>query len=321
MKRKANERPVKVDWKYCFIWQKRQKKDITDKDDTLKTVANNITEYRNIGELDLDWNAFTKQSMEMGTQQAHQFCMNPLKKNQACFHRTYGSKYDKQKLKRLAKKRDEAERPSSSASSACSSIKKKDFFACFCVLCNQTDLPENLHARGSFHTTKRNVNTQQNSNATESQRSMALKVGNDAFLNLSSTGDASSNELYCHAKCNNDLQNPSINIDKESSSCNIETKWRRAQAFESITSFMLEQETVEPGTTYVKNLKSFVIEEETQTTRFTGRLLASIPNLVTSTMNKNTVVLFDDKVQHLIVNYVQSPDEFYATFQKVVHPI
>ena len=84
---------------------------------------------------------------------------------------------------------------------------------------------------------------------------------------------------------------------------------------------MLEQETVEPGTTYVKNLKSFVIEEETQTTRFTGRLLASIPNLVTSTMNKNTVVLFDDKVQHLIVNYVQSPDEFYATFQKVVHPI
>ena len=38
-------------------------------------------------------------------------------------------------------------------------------------------------------------------------------------------------------------------------------------------------------------------------------------------MNKNTVVLFDDKVQELIVNYVQSPDEFYATLQKVVHPI
>ena len=165
------------------------------------------------------------------------------------------------------------------------------------------------------------MNTQQNSNATESQRSMALKVGNKAFLNLLSTGDASSNKLYCHAKCNNDLQNPSINIDKESSKCNIETKWRRAQAFESITSFMLEQETVEPGTTYVKNLKSFGIEEKTQATRFTGRLLPRIPNLVTSTMNKNTVVFFYDKVQQLIVNYVQSPNQFYATLQKVVHPI
>ena len=84
---------------------------------------------------------------------------------------------------------------------------------------------------------------------------------------------------------------------------------------------MLEQETVEPGTTYVKNFKSFGIEEKTQTTRFTGWLLAIIPNLVTSTMNKNTVAFFYDKVEQLIVNYVQSPDEFYASLQKVVHPI
>ena len=84
---------------------------------------------------------------------------------------------------------------------------------------------------------------------------------------------------------------------------------------------MLEQETVEPDTTfvvkdlnelYVENLKSFGIKEKTQTTQFTGQLLASIPNLVTSTVNKNTIVLFDDKVQELIVNYVQSPNKFYA---------
>ena len=84
---------------------------------------------------------------------------------------------------------------------------------------------------------------------------------------------------------------------------------------------MLEQETVEPDTTfvvkdlnelYVENLKSFGIKEKTQTTQFTGQLLASIPNLVTSTVNKNTIVLFDDKVQELIVNYGQSPNKFYA---------
>ena len=154
-----------------------------------------------------------------------------------------------------------------------------------------------------------------------------MKVGNEALLNLLITGDASSNELYYHAKCNNDLWKQCIKIDKEGSSRNIRTKWRRAQAFESTVNFVLDQETVEPGTTfvvkdlnelYVKNLKSFGIEEKTKTT---GRLLARIPNLVTSTVNKNTVVLFDDKVQELIVNYVQSPDEFYASLQKVVHPI
>ena len=191
------------------------------------------------------------------------------------------------------------------------------------MICNQTDFPENLHARGSFHATKRNVNTQQNSNATESWRSMARKVGNEAILNLLPIGDASSNELYY-------LWNQCIKINKESRSRNIETKWRRAQAFESIINFVLEQETVEPGTTfvakdlnelYVKNLKSFAIKEKTQTTRFTLQLLASIPNLVTSTVNKNTVVLFDDKVQELTVNYVQILDEFYATLQKLVHPV
>ena len=99
---------------------------------------------------------------------------------------------------------------------------------------------------------------------------MALKVGNEALLNLLSTGDASSNELHYHAQSKNDLSNQCIKIDKESSSRNIETKWRQAHAFERIVSFVLEQETVEPGTTfvvkdlyelYVENLKSFGIEE------------------------------------------------------------
>ena len=244
MKRKANERPVNVDWKYCFICQKRQKKDITDIDDILKTVANNITEYRNLGELDLDWNAITETVDENGNRTDSPTLYESLKKNRACFYRTCGSKYNKQKLERLAKKRDEAERPSSSASSTRSSIKKKNFGAYFCAICNQTDLLENLHARGSFHATKQNVNTQQNSKATESWRSMALKVGNEVLSHLLSTGDASSNKLYYHAKCNNNLWNQCIKIDKESSSRNIETKWRRAQAFESIVSFGLEQETV-----------------------------------------------------------------------------
>ena len=109
MKRKANERPVNVDKKYCFICQKGQKKDITDTDDTLKTVANNITEYRNLCELDLDWNAITETVHENGNQTNSSTLSESLKKNQVCFQRTCGSKYNKQKLEQLAKKPDEAE--------------------------------------------------------------------------------------------------------------------------------------------------------------------------------------------------------------------
>ena len=80
MKRKANERPVNVDKKYCFNCQKRQKKDITDTDDTLKTVAN-ITEYRNLGELDLDWNAITETVHENGNRTNSSTLYESLKEN------------------------------------------------------------------------------------------------------------------------------------------------------------------------------------------------------------------------------------------------
>ena len=86
--------------------------------------------------------------------------------------------------------------------------------------------------------------------------------------------------------------------------------------------FVLEQEAIEPGSTfvvedlnelYIEHLKSFGIEEKVQATRFTQRLLNSIPNLVRSTVNKNTVaVLFGDKVDELIEDYVKRPDEFFA---------
>ena len=79
---------------------------------------------------------------------------------------------------------------------------------------------------------------------------------------------------------------------------------RRAQAYKNIVSFVLEREAIGPDSAfvikdlnelYIENLKSFGIQEKTQTTRFTQQLLNSIPNLVSSTVNKSTVILFGDK--------------------------
>ena len=322
MKRKANGCPAVVDWKYCFICQAKHKRNITNTDATLTTVANNITEYRDFGQLDLAWNVINEIVDENGNRSQASSLYESLKRNKAFFHRGCGSKYNKQKLQRLEKKLDESEQPSISIPSTRSSVEKKEFASNFCVICNLSDLPENLHARGSIHATDQNVKSQNTNDAIETWRSMALKVGNDTMLiHLSVGGDASSNELYYHAQCNKDLWNECIKIDKEQSSHAIETKWRRAQAFDSIVSYVLEQETVTPGSTfvvkelnelYVENLKSFGMEEKTQTTRFTERLINSIPNLVSRTVSKNTVVLFDEKVQELIADYFQTPDVFYG---------
>ena len=160
---------------------------------------------------------------------------------------------------------------------------------------------------------------------------MALKTGNESLLiNLSSGGDASSNELYYHGHCNHALWNDTIRIEREQSSAVIEGKWKRAQSFNSIISYIHEQHSIDPGSTfavkdlnelYIENLKSFNIEEKPQTTRFTERLIASVPNLVCRTVSKKTVVLFDETVQDLIDEYVQTPDDFYSALRKVVHPI
>lgn len=63
---------------------------------------------------------------------------------------------------------------------------------------------------------------------------------------------------------------------------------------------------------YIKVLKSFGIEGEVQTTRFTQRLHNSISKLVISNVNKSTV-LFGDRVDALIVDNGKISDEFYAT--------
>ena len=81
MKRKAKEYPLHIDCKYCFICQNRQKKDITDTDDALKTVANNIIEYKNLGELDRDWNAITETVDENGNRTNSSTFYESLKKN------------------------------------------------------------------------------------------------------------------------------------------------------------------------------------------------------------------------------------------------
>ena len=125
----------------------------------------------------------------------------------------HDSRYNKQKLARLFEKQEDAEKPTSSTPFTRSSIEKTDFAGNFCAICNKSDIPEYLHARGSFYASKQSTNRENNFSATERWKSMALKVGNETLLKHLSIGDASSNELFYHSQCNKDLYNQCIRID------------------------------------------------------------------------------------------------------------
>ena len=170
IKRNHQGHGINIDWNYCFICQRKQKTKITNTDETLKTVASNITELRNLGELDLEWYAITKILDENGNR-VHTTLYESLKMNNVCFHKKCGMNYNKQKLERFTKKCDNAEQHSPLVRR--SSVKKRDYAALFCAISNQRDSPEILHTRGSSYATKQSVNAKHKKEVTENWKSMA----------------------------------------------------------------------------------------------------------------------------------------------------
>ena len=128
MKGNHQGRAINIDWNYCFICQRKQKTNITSTDEKLKTVASNITEFRNLGERDLEWDAITEILDENGNR-VHTTVYESLKMHNACFHRNCGTKYNKENLERFTEIRDSAEQPSPSVRR--SSVEKRDFAAVF----------------------------------------------------------------------------------------------------------------------------------------------------------------------------------------------
>ena len=71
----------------------------------------------------------------------------------------------------------------------------------------------------------------------------------------------------------------------------------------------------------VENLKELGIDEQCQTTRFAKRLVDSVPNLVSSTVDGKLYVLRSEKVEELVSEHVKCPDSYLASLQGIAHPI
>ena len=323
MKRNIHGQSKQIDWNYCFICQRKHTTELSSSHESLKTLAENIQQIQELGQLDLEWESIA--TVEAGEINL----LESLTRKGATFHRKCGSKYNKQKINRIIASRKLENAAKQGPSVTRSSIDKQSFASVFCAICNQPDIIDNLHAAGSLHATKNDVNAKHNNEMTNQWRSMALKVGNESVLSLLSNGDVASNELYYHGTRNNAMWNECSKIDRMNDK-ELENNWKKAQSFHNVVNYVVEKEAVDPGSIfvvkelnnmYVENLKVYGIEEQCQTTRFTQRLVAYIPNLVSQIVERKTIVLFDKQVQELVSDYVTCPDDFFASLRKVVHPI
>ena len=307
-----------------ILFYRQDTDDLRSTDQGTNTLVERLKTFWELGELNLNWQYIA--TLENGEPNFR----DSFSRNNAKYHHNCASKYSTQKLNRILHRREKEKGKTKTATSTRSSQEKRQFATIYCAICNNEDTSENLHAAGSFHATNKDVNRTHNEELTRKWKEMALTVGNTSLLNLLSSGDLASNEIYYHSRCYKDMQNEYKSINSINASENMEKKWIKAQVLDEIVRYVIETEHSVPGSTfivlelnamYADKLKKYDVIEQLQTTRFKEKLLKFIPNLCTEIVDRQTVVLFSDKRNELVADYVEAPDDFFASLRTVTSTI
>ena len=101
-----------------------------------------------MGDLDLNWDAIVTVTVDGKSD------LYDSTKDKAKFHQKCKNKYDKQKIRRLLKKKKENQDGEHSETRVThSSYEKNEFGSLFCAICGEKDILTNLHIAGTFHVT------------------------------------------------------------------------------------------------------------------------------------------------------------------------
>ena len=161
-----------------------------------------------------------------------------------------------------------------------SSSSNKQMGSPFCIICNKKDDESNLWAAGMLGATKNAVDTQHNSKLTERWKDMAIKTNNNLLLAKPATGSLVSNELFYHLDCYSLMSQNYQWIIERKDQHQIEEHWIKATSFESIITFIIEEEESQKGLSlvvrelnemYIHMLREHGISEIVNTTRFVAK--------------------------------------------------
>ena len=145
----------------------------------------------------------------------------------------------------------------------------------FCAICDKEDDEGNLPAAGTQGATKNALDTQCNAKLTKWWKDMAIKTNNDSFLAKLATGTLASNEIFYHLNCYSSMSRNYQRIIEGKDEHQIKEHWIKAACFESIITFIIEEEESQKGLSfavrefnemYINMLQEYGISETVNTT-------------------------------------------------------
>ena len=121
----------------------------------------------------------------------------------------------------------------------------------FCAICDKEDDEGNLRAAGTQGVTKDAVDTQYNTRLSKRWKDIAVKINNDSLLAKLATGTLASNELFYHLDCYSSMSRNCQRITEGYDQHQIEEHWIKGTCFESIITFIIEEEESQKGLSLV----------------------------------------------------------------------
>ena len=189
MKRNKSGNSVEINWKHCFVCQKKHHDGLRSEAHLLENFASNLMKFWRHGKLNLQSEALADLNADGEPDFNSSFV-----KNRATFHWNCFKRFDNQKVQRLTENTTANEK-TESVNTRTSQPKKK-FGGLFCSICSEDDIGTNLIAGGTLHATNKKPDPTHLKEFTKKMREMALKTDNTFLSTQVGSGDLACNELY-----------------------------------------------------------------------------------------------------------------------------
>ena len=322
-----NDELKMTDWDLCFICQKKSDDPVRSTEDGLKTLAENLPNFHELGGLNFDFSR-----IDDGTDSL----LSILRTNGACYHNSCQSRFSNSKLSRLqlshskksakalerGEQSDIPEKRSRRSLILNDTAETSSFQCCWC---NEYDDENNLRAAGQ-RWAKAKPDPDHLRSITNKWKQMAAVIKHDNVLCKLSSGDVSNNEMFYHNRCLNKYSRLYNSMVSKPSTASVNEEWIKELSLNKLLLHMKDIESTKPGTVFVvgelesmyaESLEGYGINWSCHVSRFANLLIQRTPGLLKGICSGKVSVFFDSAVPSV----VKSPEEFFDSLVQVVGPI
>ena len=329
-----------IDWSRCCICG--QDGDLRSTVDGIVGLAKQFASYWKNEVLPFDASSITTNYVVVVDEQPdfkpgeiHPDFETVMKHEDAKYHHNCKTNFSKHKMdkkliaieRKKAKKLKEASACPSRSSSR-SSGSSTDLCQPKCVICNEFDDIDNLHAAGAFHASKEKLKAEHVNKQTQQWREMALVVEDDGLASRLQIQDLGASSSFYHKLCSTNLYNRFVKKNKEKTE-SVDAKEVKAAAWDKVVTFMEETAQVDSKEgfeihqledIYLDHLSCYGIDIESHITRFGKELLERAPDYEII-KDKETRVFRKESVREHFSIFRQSSQNWIESIRTVIRPI